>query len=235
MAQKLKLRKAISMPYTISHCKTKTNLSGLRMPDNILLRQRRLFYSDPGLYPWSPDLIPDRSRAVCFTGHRKLKNANPELRSELRVLLEQLYKLGYRDFINGGAIGFDMLAAQVVIELRNKYPDMRLIMALPCPDQCHPWNDWNYEMYQRILYLCNVKVTLSPCFTNKCMLERNRFMVNHSSLCIAFYTHEGRSGTAATVRYAHRKQVPVFNLADPESYRGPRKADQPAWQPSFLD
>ena len=36
------------------------------------------------------------------------------------------------------------------------------------------------------------------------MLARNRFLVEHASILLAVYNGEKRSGTAATMRYAHR-------------------------------
>ena len=35
----------------------------------------------------------------------------------------------------GGALGFDTLAAQTVLDMKKEYPQLRLILVLPCEDQ----------------------------------------------------------------------------------------------------
>lgn len=50
----------------------------------------------------------------------------------------------------GGALGFDTLAAQTVLELKKKYPDIRLILVLPCLSQTRNWKAANISEYERI-------------------------------------------------------------------------------------
>lgn len=45
------------------------------------------------------------------------------------------------------------------------------------------------------------------------MLERNRFLVDHTDLLLAVYNGEQRGGTAATVRYAQEKKHNTILLA----------------------
>ena len=57
---------------------------------------------------------------------------------------------GYRYFGTGGALGFDTLAAQTVLELKNKYPEIKLILVLPCENQTQGWERADIEEYERI-------------------------------------------------------------------------------------
>lgn len=41
-------------------------------------------------------------------------------------------------------------------------------------------------------------------YYKNCMLDRNRFMVNHAAALLAVYNGERRGGTAATMRYAQK-------------------------------
>ncbi|MBR0282920.1 MAG: hypothetical protein IJQ81_15270 [Oscillibacter sp.] len=52
-------------------------------------------------------------------------------------------------------------------------------------------------------------------YSEGCMLERNRFMVDHVDMLLAVYNGEWRGGTAATVRYAKksRKRILIINPA----------------------
>ena len=45
------------------------------------------------------------------------------------------------------------------------------------------------------------------------MIERNRYMVDHSDICNCYYCTDGKGGTAYTVRYAEKKEIPIVNLA----------------------
>ncbi len=38
---------------------------------------------------------------------------------------------GVNTFIDGGALGFDTIAAETVIEMREKYQNIKLVMYLP--------------------------------------------------------------------------------------------------------
>jgi len=62
----------------------------------------------------------NREHTVCFTGHRALNHQDENLVRQLWPLLEELYRRGYRDFLCGGALGFDTVAAEYVVQLRNK-------------------------------------------------------------------------------------------------------------------
>ena len=44
------------------------------------------------------------------------------------------------------------------------------------------------------------------------MHKRNRYLVDHSSICIAYLT-ENRGGTFYTANYANTSQIPVINIA----------------------
>ena len=73
-----------------------------------------------------------RAQTCCFTGHRHLPAGEEEaiwqrVQEHLIPLLEQ----GVRYFGIGGALGFDTLVAEKLLELRGKYPQIRVILVLP--------------------------------------------------------------------------------------------------------
>lgn len=74
-------------------------------------------------------MIYMESRTACFTGHRELQTDDlPEISKRLEDTLVKLIEQGYRYFGAGGALGFDTLAAQVDLRLRERYPQIRLIL-----------------------------------------------------------------------------------------------------------
>ena len=155
-------------------------------------------------------------KTACFTGHRRIPSAlHDGLFSRLLRAIEEAYANGYRCFLCGGALGFDTLAARAVLKAREKHPDLLLHLALPCGDQAARWNGEDRRAYEEIRKEADQTVVLSDRYYPGCMQTRNRYMVEHSSLCICYWK-EARGGTAFTVRYAVYRGLDIVNLAMPE-------------------
>ena len=70
-------------------------------------------------------MIKIKERTACFTGHRKIPFLQKlTVKKKTRQMLIGAIEQGYRYFGAGGALGFDTLAAQTVLELRIEYPDI---------------------------------------------------------------------------------------------------------------
>lgn len=61
---------------------------------------------------------------ICsFSGHRSIPSDQlPQLEKRLEAELCNLIHCGFTKFRAGGALGFDTLAAQAVLRLREQYP-----------------------------------------------------------------------------------------------------------------
>jgi uncharacterized phage-like protein YoqJ len=154
-----------------------------------------------------------KERTACFTGHRTipfLQRRKIEKRTE-EALIEAI-KQGYRFFGTGGALGFDTLAAQTVLRLKETYPQIKLILVLPCLSQARGWRPEDIAEYERIKVAADKVVYTSQEYTRDCMFKRNRHLVDNSSLCIAYLT-ENCGGTAYTVDYARSKGLIIRNVA----------------------
>jgi len=158
--------------------------------------------------------MKNKSFSVCFTGHRAIENpAAIKEATECEVI--RLIKKGARIFYTGMAVGFDLLASEIVISLKAKYPDIQLYSVLPCPQeyQMKPMTSNEKLKYIYVLSKADYIVTLSDVFYNGCFLVRNSFLVDSSQCCICYLT-KGRSGTAYTVRKAWEKNIEIINIAD---------------------
>ena len=153
-------------------------------------------------------------QTCCFTGHRVIPSGEKEtIRNLLETAIEKAIQDGYRFFRTGGALGFDTLAAQTVLTLKQQYPHIRLILVLPCINQANGWKQADIDEYERIKSLADKVVYTSTEYTYGCMHKRNRHLVDNSSLCICYLTKLS-GGTAYTVRYAESKGVYVRNIAN---------------------
>lgn len=115
-----------------------------------------------------------------------------------KVLAEQITALtdkGVTGFISGMAPGVDLWAAQIVLDLREKGLPLKLCCALPCEGQEKKWPARTQEQYRSILRQADGVVYVSKEYTPDCMLNRNRYMVDHSSILLAVYNGAYRSGT----------------------------------------
>ena len=78
----------------------------------------------------------------------------PEQSSEIvRRLENELLKLideDYETYLTGGALGFDTIAAQTFINLKQQYLLTKLILALPCLSQSKNWSDSGKQMYEDV-------------------------------------------------------------------------------------
>jgi len=156
-----------------------------------------------------------REKTCCFTGHRELPFfwGHCKLTGKLeKAIIEQIDN-GIRFFGAGGARGFDALAARTVLKLKKKYPDIKLILVLPCLTQTRGWPAEDVQEYERIKAQADKVVYTSQEYTKGCMFKRDRHLVDCSSVCICYLTKDS-GGTAYTVNYAKKNGVKVINLAD---------------------
>ena len=161
-----------------------------------------------------------KEKTACFTGHRNLPGDSLQaIEACVKDRIVALIGCGVIYYGCGGARGFDLLAANCVIELKKQYPQIRLIMVLPCKDQANGWNDADCSNYQFVLRHADKIVYIAQEYTRRCMLDRNDHLIDHSGYCIAYLT-QARGGTAYTVRRARAKGLAVDNIAADLSKQG---------------
>ena len=155
-----------------------------------------------------------RAKTCCFTGHRSLSDEEKlEVGVRLRKIIADQIKDGVVFYGAGGALGFDTLAALTVLDMKKEYPQLRLILVLPCENQTRGWRSEDIAVYEDIKRRSDKVVYVSREYTSDCMHRRNRHLVDHSGTCICYLTRRS-GGTAYTVDYARRKGLCIINLAE---------------------
>ncbi len=153
-----------------------------------------------------------KSQTCCFTGHRQISPAHYEhIKTRLREEITTLIKSGYKYFGCGGAIGFDALASQTILQLKTTYPHIKLILVLPCKNQDKYWSEQDKKTYEQIKNKADKIVYTSENYTHDCMHKRNRHLVNCSSVCIAYFNGKN-GGTDYTVSYGKSKNIKIINI-----------------------
>ena len=158
-------------------------------------------------------MTDDRNKAACFTGHRVFSQKKIErIVSRLSKEVDRLIQQGITVFISGGALGFDQIAASLIISKKQQGADIRLIFALPWDNQDEKWTDRQKQLYISLLNEADEIHYISDKYTPDCMKERNMFMVDNSIYCICALT-KNISGTGQAVRYAQQQGLQVINVA----------------------
>ncbi len=150
----------------------------------------------------------ERSHTAAFTGHRTYRG---EAAEALAALLGELHAEGYRRFLCGMALGFDMAAAEAVLALRAAHPEVRLVCVVPFAGQDRRFPAVEQERYRRILEAADETVVLRDDYRPDCYARRNDCLTDGASVVVAWY--DGSSGgTHYTVRRARRLGLRVLNL-----------------------
>lgn len=148
-------------------------------------------------------------KTIAFSGYRTEKlpeNVDP-IRIQLKKEVNKCIEDGYDTFLCGMAEGFDLMSAEIVLDLKKSY-SIKLICVIPFDDGRE-----HGEKYSNIANNADEKVVLSNQFSYDTYYKRNEYMVDNCDKLICYY--DGRyGGTEYTVDYANKKGIPVVNLWD---------------------
>lgn len=156
-------------------------------------------------------------KTCCFTGHRPQKLGYgensiqcDELKNRLEeLIIELIEKEDVTHFISGVALGVDTYAANIVLNLKTRYPDITLECAIPCENQAEKWNERDRDVYYDLISKCDKETLLQQKYSSDCMRKRNEYMVDNSDYVIAVWNGKP-SGTGNTVKYARKNNKMVL-------------------------
>ena len=151
----------------------------------------------------------EKNISISFTGHRTYIG---EADAQLRQTLRQLYDDGYTHFLCGMAWGWDLAAAEAVIELRDEFSDVTLVAVEPYADFRKLFHGEDLERYNRVVESADKVVVVSEQGGDAAFRMRNDYLVDNSAMVVAWFDGKPRGGTAYTVRRARHSHLSVINL-----------------------
>ncbi len=164
---------------------------------------------------------------ICFTGHRpkslpwgydETKKSCVLFKNVMFSIIEKAILNGYTYFISGMALGVDMILAEMVLNLKNKYKNVMIECAISCANQEKNWSKLQQKRYRDILNNADIVhyVSKNDYFAN-CMNDRNRYMVSHCDAVIAVWNGKP-SGTGNTIKIAKAlgKKIRIVNPFNPK-------------------
>lgn len=142
-------------------------------------------------------------RSCAITGHRDLPKtlSREKVKAELRALVHA----GVQYFYNGLAVGFDLLTAEILVELKVEFPDLHLCGCIPFPGQEKYYSAEDKRRYYKVLEECDDTVVFCSEYQKGCYFIRNDYMVENADVLFA-YCRSQSGGAAYTVRAFQKKK-----------------------------
>ena len=163
----------------------------------------------------------EQTQTLCFTGHRpeRLPQEADELlrmRRRLEDAIEEAIGRGRVNFVSGAMSGFDTLAAEAVIRLKAKCPQIQCILIAPFSVHFFSHKNWTPEWEARlreVIKQADFSISLSEHAYKGVYFDRDRVIVDMAAEVIAYYDG-GPGGTKYTVEYALGQGRPIINIAE---------------------
>lgn len=151
---------------------------------------------------------------ICGTGHRPDKIWSDDPYSYINHIKLSAFAMHIISrwerqptaIISGMALGWDLGLAEAAIGL-----GIPLIAAVPFVGQERRWPRESRELYHNLLNEATGAhiVTDGPYAVWK-MFKRNQYMVDNSDMVFAFWNGDETGGTANTVKYAKKRDKPIY-------------------------
>ena len=153
-------------------------------------------------------IVIEKNKTCAVTGHRQVDSDLDK--NLLETLFIRLIQKGFNTFLIGMAVGFDTICFKILYKLKQKY-DIKLIACVPCPNQDERFSQSQKEEYRNLLEKADHVEIISQRYYAGCMRKRNEFMVDNSSVLIA-YVRRDKSGAMQTLSYAKQKNLAILKV-----------------------
>lgn len=150
---------------------------------------------------------------ACFTGNRvqrlpfifeEMNTESTLIKNKLEYEIKRAIAKGYTHFISTMQLGIAMWAAEIVLRIKEFYPEITLEAILPYENQASHWTENQRDRYFHILSECNYVGYASIHYIPSCNDLANKYIVDKSSLLIAIYDENDKEAMTA-VDYAKLK------------------------------
>lgn len=154
-------------------------------------------------------MTADPRTSVAFTGHRTYRGGAADA---LRRTLEAFYDRGFRTFLSGMAVGFDLAAAEAVLEMGRRRAGVRLVAAVPFRGQENRFSPADRERFRRVLAAADAPSRSSPRFTTGAVMPSATTTSSTMPRCWSPGTTVRPAARHYTVRRALGRGMEVVNL-----------------------
>lgn len=134
------------------------------------------------------------------------------IENQLLVLMEE----GLEWIILSGQQGIETWTAELVLEMKNEFPQLKFAIITPFLDQEKNWNELKQEQYRRLLYQADYETSL----TKKTyeapwqFIEKNKFLIRNSDGILIVYDEENEGSPKyikkLAEQYAEKEPYSLF-------------------------
>ena len=155
----------------------------------------------------------NKENTCCFTGYREFEITEKEIRNRAHVsILFAMHSKGITHFICGGATGFDMIAVEIIMELKKKN-NITLEIALPFKEQDKYYSKEQKQRFAQILKNADKITILSETNGRASYAKRNRYMVDNSSLVIGLFDGRQSGANLSMLLYAQQLKTDILTIS----------------------
>ena len=143
-----------------------------------------------------------KEKTATFIGHRDCYGVSKDaVRGEILRLIES----GVTCFLNGGMGTFDMMCANIVFELKKKFPQVENQIVIPYLT----FNIAGRECFDSVVYPDGFE----KYHFKSAIPARNKYMIEHSAYAVCYVTHVW-GGAAKTLEQAQSCLLYTSDAAD---------------------
>lgn len=136
------------------------------------------------------------------------------IENQMRALLDE----GLEWVILSGQLGVETWAAELVVELKKEFPQLKYSIITPFLEQEKNWNEQKKENYQRLIALADfhTSVTKKPYEAPWQFIEKNKFLIRNTDAMLIIYDDENEGSPKFIKKiaqsYAENNNYPIISI-----------------------
>lgn len=176
----------------------------------------------------------DRLKVMYISGYRSFelgvfKENDPKITVIKKVLkkeIQQLVEEGLEWVLTSGNLGIETWVTEVVAELKQEYPELKLGIIYPFKEFGNNWNENNQEKLRMTEQLADyVEAVSHQAYQSPSQLRNHtRFLLDHTDGCLLIYDPEFPGKTqyflkeAQTYQQDHSYEIRLFSMDDLQNF-----------------
>ena len=168
------------------------------MNDYMVMENKNSPFSCAILTIWGMIYVGGNKMIITFCGHSQIYDIE-KVKTWLEKKIQELIINGNEKFYLGGYGAFDRLAASVLSNIKQRYPNIELILILA------------YLNRVKDIYPCDSSLypPLESVPKKLAIVKRNQWMVDQADIVISYVLHSW-GGAAKTLEYAQQKNKKII-------------------------
>lgn len=144
---------------------------------------------------------------VGITGHRDVKSDTKQKLHEAVTSMVPVWGTEIH-FVTGGAVGFDLIAAEYALEHGYRYT-----IILPFPFAIHTrfWSNNQRKRLEEVINKATEYLVLGYEYKPSSYFKRDKAIVDKSETVLCYHDGREKGGTWYTIKYARKKQKEILN------------------------